>query len=166
MFRNFRADYRYPSIYQIPLETISSDGVKYIFTDLDNTLVADGAVETDFQLSNWLAQTKLLGLEVVIISNNKSEQRVADFANPNNLAYRYRSGKPSPDVFYEMMDKYDIEVEEAIMIGDRITTDIFGANRAGLTTILVEPVDPKEPFGIRCMRIIENILAKLTKEDV
>lgn len=165
MLKNFRADYRFPSIYQIPLETISNDGVKYIFTDLDNTLVADGAVDTDSHLSNWLAQTKEFGLEVVIISNNKSEQRVADFAKPNNLAYRYRSGKPSPEIFYEMMNKYDIGVEQAVMVGDRITTDIFGANRAGLTTILVDPVDPREPFGIRCMRIIENILAKLTKEE-
>jgi putative hydrolase of the HAD superfamily len=33
----------------------------------------------------------------------------------------------------------DVEPEEAVMIGNTISTDIFGANRVGMKTVLFQP---------------------------
>ena len=45
-----------------------------------------------------------------------------------------------------------------IFIGDQIFTDIYGANRAGIRTILVKPIHPKEEIQIVLKRYLEKIV--------
>lgn len=47
------------------------------------------------------------------------------------------TGKPAPQMYEEAMRRMDATPETTAMIGDRLDTDIAGAERAGLTTILV-----------------------------
>ncbi len=37
-----------------------------------------------------------------------------------------------------MLDKLNVKPEEAIMIGNTISTDIFGGNAMGMTTVLFQ----------------------------
>jgi HAD superfamily hydrolase (TIGR01450 family) len=46
-------------------------------------------------------------------------------------------GKPSPDVIDTIIDKYNIERTEIVMVGDRLYTDIEMANNANIDSILV-----------------------------
>lgn len=39
--------------------------------------------------------------------------------------------------------KLRVKSSECVMVGDQRFTDIQGANRAGMRTIQVEPIDPK-----------------------
>ena len=45
-----------------------------------------------------------------------------------------------------------------IFIGDQLFTDVWGANRAGIRTILVKPIDPKEEIQIVLKRYLERIV--------
>ena len=47
--------------------------------------------------------------------------------------------KPDPRIFQIILEKLDIESNEAYMIGDKITTDILGAKTVNIDTILYEP---------------------------
>jgi len=47
-------------------------------------------------------------------------------------------GKPNPDGILSILKNYNISPSEAILIGDRLNTDILGGNRAGIVTIAVE----------------------------
>ncbi|MHA1520786.1 MAG: HAD-IIA family hydrolase, partial [Promethearchaeota archaeon] len=47
-------------------------------------------------------------------------------------------GKPSPMGINQILQKYGKSPLDAVMIGDRLTTDILAGNRAGVTTIFVE----------------------------
>ena len=47
-------------------------------------------------------------------------------------------GKPDPDGILSILKKYNISPNEAVLIGDRLNTDILGGNRAGIVTIAVE----------------------------
>jgi len=49
--------------------------------------------------------------------------------------------KPSPRIFKIALDGLNVEPEEAVMVGNIISTDIFGANRLGMKTILFQPSD-------------------------
>jgi predicted HAD superfamily phosphohydrolase YqeG len=44
------------------------------------------------------------------------------------------------------------------MIGDQVFTDIYGGNKLGIRTILVEPIAVKEFFGTRISRMVERFL--------
>jgi len=47
-------------------------------------------------------------------------------------------GKPEPDLFRAAVARLGQPAAQTVMIGDRLETDILGARRAGLKTILVE----------------------------
>lgn len=47
-------------------------------------------------------------------------------------------GKPDPTGINLILQKFHIPKEKAVMVGDRLTTDILAGNRAGITTIAVE----------------------------
>ena len=48
--------------------------------------------------------------------------------------------------------------ENTLFIGDQIFTDVLGANRAGLYTIMVKPIHPKEEIQIVLKRYLERIV--------
>ena len=49
----------------------------------------------------------------------------------------YFIGKPKPDMLLLSMEKFGIKKEEAVMIGDRVYTDIASGYNAGIDTIFV-----------------------------
>lgn len=56
------------------------------------------------------------------------------------------------------MEKMGIRPEETMVVGDQIFTDIWGANRTGLYSILVDPINPKEEIQIVLKRIPEKLI--------
>ena len=50
--------------------------------------------------------------------------------------------------------------ETTIFIGDQLFTDIWGANRAGIETILTKPIDKKEEIQIVLKRRLEGFVLK------
>lgn len=46
-------------------------------------------------------------------------------------------GKPNPEIIYEALRRFDVNPEDAIMIGDRLYTDIQCGINAGIDTALV-----------------------------
>ena len=48
--------------------------------------------------------------------------------------------------------------ENTIFIGDQIFTDIYGANRTGLLSYLVQPIGKKEEIQIVLKRYLEKIV--------
>lgn len=47
-------------------------------------------------------------------------------------------GKPFPDGIKTILHQYQIDPDSAVLIGDRLSTDILGGNRAKITTVFVE----------------------------
>ena len=52
----------------------------------------------------------------------------------------------------------NLDKKEVVFIGDQIFTDIWGANRAGIISILVSPIDKKEEIQIILKRKLENLI--------
>ena len=48
--------------------------------------------------------------------------------------------------------------DNTLFIGDQIFTDVLGAKRAGLYTIMVKPIHPKEEIQIVLKRYLERIV--------
>ena len=53
--------------------------------------------------------------------------------------------------------------ETTIFVGDQIFTDVLGGNLAGIRTILVKPIHPKEEIQIVLKRIPEKLILFLFK---
>ncbi|GFN32375.1 HAD family hydrolase [Paenibacillus xylaniclasticus] len=49
----------------------------------------------------------------------------------------FGEGKPAASIFRYAMEKLGIEPEEGVMVGDKLTTDILGANTVGMTSVWI-----------------------------
>jgi putative hydrolase of the HAD superfamily len=51
--------------------------------------------------------------------------------------YELNSTKPDERLFLDLMKKANITAAECVVIGDRLDTDIYPANKVGITTIRI-----------------------------
>lgn len=167
MLDKFLPRKRVDSIYDIDLDSLWKTGVRGIITDLDNTLVGAKQRDATPLLADWLKQLKTKGFQVVIVSNN-NRLRVSEFANPIKLPYIAHAKKPLGKAFRKALELMKLAPQEAVVIGDQLLTDVFGANRMGLNTVLVTPISLKdESVFTRFNRRIERyIFSKLKKRGL
>ena len=71
--------------------------------------------------------------------------------------------KPSRKAYRKAMHLMGTNTASTISIGDQIFTDIWGANRAGIRTILVGQIAKKEEFQIVLKRYLEKIVIHFYK---
>ena len=144
------------SIYQIDFEALFQEGYRGLLFDVDNTLVPHGA-PADKEIITLFQKLHELGFQTRLLSNNK-EPRVRSFCEQVGGTYCYKAGKPSPKSYIEGMKTLQTSQKNTIFIGDQIFTDIWGANKAGIRTILVRPIHPKEEIQIILKRIPEKLI--------
>lgn len=156
----------YPSFmvkdaYSIEYEKLHRQGIRGILFDIDNTLVKHGA-PADERAKCLFSKLQSLGYQYCFLSNNK-EERVKSFCEQVGGTYIFHAGKPSTKGYEQGMQKMGTDKENTVFVGDQLFTDIWGANRAGLVSFLVEPIDKKEEIQIVLKRYLEHFVMWLWK---
>lgn len=140
----------------IPVEAYYEKGYRGIMFDIDNTLVPHDC-PIDDTTKAYINHLKEIGFSICLISNN-DEERVKLFAEPLDVDYIYKAWKPAKKGYLDGMKKIGTTVENTLFVGDQIYTDIWGANNAGIYSILLDPIDPKEEIQIVLKRIPEKFV--------
>lgn len=156
MFQKFYPDLYIDSTYQIDFDSLYRDGYRGLIFDIDNTLVTHGA-PADERAKKLFAHLKELGFSCCLLSNNK-EPRVKMFNDDVQVNYIFDAHKPSVQNYEKAMEVMGTDRSNTIFIGDQIFTDIFGANRAGIPTIMVKKIHWKEEIQIIFKRRLEAIV--------
>lgn len=146
----------YGSTYQIPFEEFYRKGYRAIIFDIDNTLVPHG-LPADHRAVKLCKNLKEMGYHVCLLSNNR-EERVKPFAEELDVTYIYKAGKPSKKGYLKAAEMMNEELAHILFVGDQIITDVLGANRTGIYSILVAPINPKEEIQIVLKRFIEYFI--------
>lgn len=136
----FRAGFTADDIYQISGESLACRGIRLLLADLDNTLVPYGVPLPDRRLKEWRDDLNAHGVTLFILSNNRHESRPRIFAEGLDVPYIGHAGKPKTPSFCKAMEQIGVTKEQTAIVGDQIFTDVLGGNRAGVTTILVRPI--------------------------
>ncbi len=66
-------------------------------------------------------------------------------------------GKPSPLMFRIALERAKRSRDESVMVGDQLDTDILGASRAGIESVLVTTGVDKGPDGFKVLATIQNV---------
>lgn len=154
-------NYFFPNRYydkkeDIPIEEYYTQGYRGILFDIDNTLVPhDEPVDDAARV--FVDKLKMIGFSICLISNN-DEERVRTFADPLQVQYVYKAWKPGKRGYLEGMEKLGTNTDNTLFVGDQIFTDVWGANRAGIFSILLDPINPKEEIQIILKRIPEKLV--------
>ena len=156
MLKKFYPDEYLESTYEIDFDRLYEEGYRGVIFDIDNTLVPHGA-PADERACALFAHIKELGYQCMLLSNNK-EPRVKMFNDAVHVSYVHRAGKPKPASYLYAMEQMGTNTENTIFVGDQIFTDVYGAKRAGIRSVLVKPIHPKEEIQIVLKRYLEKIV--------
>jgi len=148
------------NLWDLDLDRLSEEGIRGIILDLDNTLVDWNAVYVRPEVHRWLAAAREKGMKLCLVSNSVRGGRVRRMGEELKLAVVTRACKPFPIAFRRAMETMGTRPDSTCAVGDQVFTDMLGANRLGLTTVLVTPLSRRESPHTRLIRLLEAPLRR------
>ena len=138
-------DFYLESVLEITPEFCNKNGIKGLILDIDNTLIdidrkmLEGA-------EKWHNSMVESGIKTIIVSNTSKVDKAAKIANDFEIEYINFAKKPAKGGFLKAQQKLGLKANEIASVGDQIFTDVIGANRCKMRSILVKPVDSTRDF--------------------
>ena len=160
----FIPDMYQKSIYHIDYDKLYEDGIRCLLFDLDNTCVPYKDREPNKKLKELFDNLRDDGFKVIIFSN-ASKKRISPFKKYLNVDCSASSRKPFSGKFLKIMKLFKYQLHEVAIVGDQLFTDIYGGNRVGIKTILVNPMSKDDAFGTKFFRYLENRKFKKMKKS-
>lgn len=161
----------YPKFYcnnvrEVKLDFLKKNNIQGIILDVDNTLI-DYYKEFEEGTVEWVQELKNNGIKFCIVSNSNKQKKVKNVADKLDVPYFYFAKKPLKQGFLKAQRLLGLKAENIAAIGDQVMTDVIGANRCNMFSILVKPIKEQDIFITRIKRPIENkiIEAYLKKTD-
>lgn len=164
MLQSFYPDEYLDSTYVIDFDKMYKKGYRGVIFDIDNTLVPHGA-PADERAKALFAHLKELGFQCCLLSNNQ-KPRVEMFNEEIQVHFIENAHKPSVKNYRKAMELMNTDLKSTLFVGDQLFTDVYGARRTGIYSILVKPIHPKEEIQIVLKRYLEKIVLFFYKRKV
>ncbi|MBQ7986746.1 MAG: YqeG family HAD IIIA-type phosphatase [Clostridia bacterium] len=157
--KKFYPDVKFKSIKDITADFFREKGIGYALLDIDNTLVSYTSPLADDNARAFLSMLSEIGIKYAFVSNNHKE-RVKKFAEEFGTVYVNDAGKPLLFGIKRAMRKIGAQRSQTVLIGDQVFTDVYAGKRAGLLTVMVDPIEAKETPFFAVKRYLEKIVLK------
>ena len=157
MFSKFIPDIYSKSVYKINYEKLRNSGIRCLVFDLDNTITPVTLNKPTKRLKDLFTKLKSMGFKCIILSNSK-KKRIEAFKNELAVDSGYSARKPSNKKYIKIMNNYNYVPDEIACVGDQLITDVYGANKMGFTSILVNPIGKKDLVVSTFNRFMEKII--------
>jgi len=148
------------SVEDVDLEGLEERGFQTIFLDVDNTLITYNQRDLTLQRLHWVDRVKAKGFRVFLISNNKSQSRIARVAKQLDVEGLYFACKPFTFSIKEFARHHHIDLQKSVIIGDQLLTDVVLGNWIQAYSILVDPLDKRVSFIKTLQREVELYLLR------
>ena len=166
MTESFMPDIYKKSIYYINYDKLYKKGVRCILFDMDNTITPPHVNKPTKRLKRLFDELKDKGFKLIIVSN-APKYRIEPFKNYLNVDACSFSLKPNKNKYEKIMSKFKYKPNEIAAIGDQLITDIYGANKLDIISILVNPLTEHDYSITFINRIFEKfIYSRLNKKDI
>ena len=151
------------NIYKIDVNFYKNNNIKYVFSDLDNTLDAFDVLSPSEDAKNLVKMLKNNGIEMIILSNNHSD-RVKNYARDLEIKCLHSAKKPFKNRLIKYTKSNNIDLNSAIIIGDQTITDIWCANNAKVRSILVDKLVERDQTTTKFNRFFDKRIRKSLKK--
>lgn len=164
-----------PSIYSIDYAGLKNTyGISLLIFDLDDTLTPwRGTIQSDvIDLFKSIQKDNQLTIAILSNSTKKRIERITKILESCHILIMQSPTKPLAGGFKKILSYHNVSPEKAAMIGDRLATDMWGAQRAGIAQrILVKPypttqIEKYQPPIMQLVRAIEQTLYRDTNTIV
>lgn len=144
-------DYYTKSVKDIDINFLNENNIKGLLLDVDNTLI-DYYKKIPSGVEPWANNLKQKGIKLCILSNSNDKKKVEDVANKLGIQYIYFAKKPLKSGFKRGQKLLQLESNNIAVVGDQIFTDVIGANRSNMFSILVDPIYAEKEFFITSIK--------------
>ena len=158
-------DRLYAAYWNITPAMLQSWGIRLLLCDLDYTLAPRSVLRPDRKVLDWVHAMQQHGIEVMILSNNRSSERVEMFCKDMGITYVGHAGKPAKRGYREAMAKAGVTNRETAMLGDKLLTDVLGAKRSNILALMVEPLGGPVGKWNHFLHILQAPFKAMTKEN-
>ena len=87
------------------------------------------------------------------------------FNDAVQVQYLFKAGKPGKAGYEQAMKKLGCNTGNTLFVGDQLFTDVWGARRCGIYSILVQPIAKHEEIQIVLKRYLEKIVLASYKRN-
>ena len=149
----------YKSVKDITIEFLRENNINALILDVDNTILDFDRIIPD-GVKEWCEELKKQNIKFCIVSNTNKVSKVKYVAQEFDLPYFYFAKKPLKFGFKKAIKVLEEKPENIAAVGDQIFTDVVGANRCKIFSILVDPIKKKDIFITKVKRPIEKYILK------
>ena len=123
-----KPDAQFDKVTDISPQFFKDNNLTGVILDVDNTLIGlDGKnLENVFE---WIKSLQESNIKLCIASNSKNREKISKFANEANMPFFLLS---------------NMAPENVAEIGDQLFTDVWGAKRMKMFSILTKPFTPEK----------------------
>lgn len=164
MLARFKPTWMIERFSNIDPNQLKQLGIRVVFSDLDNTLIAWNNPDGTPELREWMQKLADAQIQLIVVSNN-SHERIGHAVEKIGLPFVSRALKPLPVGIKKTLKQMQLAPSEVVMVGDQIMTDILAANGAGIRSILVQPLLPSDKWITKPNRMMEKQVMRIMQHQ-
>lgn len=154
----------YPKMYLenvtcVTEEMLIKNNIKGIILDVDNTLIYYNK-QLLKNVDIWCENLKEKGIKFCIVSNSNNKEKIKMVAETLQIPYVSFGMKPLKIGLNKAKKTLELENKNIAVIGDQIFTDVIGANRNNMFSILVKPLETKDILITKIKRPLEESIIR------
>ncbi|MFP4497039.1 MAG: YqeG family HAD IIIA-type phosphatase [Vulcanimicrobiota bacterium] len=143
-----KPDLYYSAVWNVDFELLAEKGIKNVLIDVDSTIADAYSDEIFPRAERIIIETRKKGIikNFCLVSNTitgkKKNKRLASMGHKLKTPFvgaQFYRAKPHKGPFLKGLKLLGGVAKNTAMIGDQIFTDIKGANKLGLLSVLVKP---------------------------
>ncbi len=155
MLRFVTPHLRLDSVLELDAGLVRSLGLSGLLLDVDCTLKDHGAEAFPAAVLAWAGRLRADGVRMCLLSNGRSG-RIGALARTLGVPFVAKAYKPLPFGCRAALRALGLDAARAALVGDQLFADVLAGRLAGLTTVLVRPTSPEEPWFTRLKRPLER----------
>ena len=153
----FSPRFTFRRVTDLTVAWVQSQHLGALLLDVDNTLTTHNNPHVPPEVLDWIGRMQGAGIKLMLLSNNHPA-RVAPFAEKLGLGFVADAAKPLGMGVSRARRELGAFPGGIALVGDQIFTDILCANLAGITSILVEPMQLEDSWPFRLKRWAERLV--------
>ena len=147
------------NVLEISTEFLKKKNISGLILDVDNTLLFHDRTMIN-GLPQWVENMKKNNVKLCILSNTNKKDKVDKLSKELKIPYIFFAKKPLKSGFKKAAKILNLKNEDIAVVGDQIFTDVIGANRMKMFSILTKPLSEGDILITRIKRPIEEYIIK------
>lgn len=152
---------QFNKVTDVTADFLKENNIKAVILDVDNTLIDLDRKPLE-NVEKWIETLKKENIKICIASNSIKKEKIEKVAKKMDIPFIYFSTKPLKRGLKKAVQILQEKNENIAEIGDQLFTDVLGANRMKMFSILTKPISgEKTKLGELKRKIEKNYLKKL-----